>query len=139
VRVLYAHTLVLDGGLALGRLSFLARMIGHPRARGPQALLSLKDVLPDRYPIVGLSVADVIDLESKIGRLIDYGVIRARIDDLYASSARALSEPLLADLIRDGEPAYAWFADQRTVWTPRRRGWLTSMVELATRPSPAVA
>jgi len=139
VRVLYAHTLVLDGGLALGRLSFLARMIGHPRACGPQALLSLKDVLPDRYPIVGLSVADVIDLESKIGRLIDYGVIRARIDDLYASSARALSEPLLADLIRDGEPAYAWSASQRSVWQPRRRGWLTSMVELATRPSPAVA
>ena len=37
VRVLYAHALVLDGGLALGRLSFLARLIGHPRARGPQA------------------------------------------------------------------------------------------------------
>ena len=51
VRVLYAHALVLDGDLALGRLAFLARLIGHPRARGPQALLSMKDVLPDRYPI----------------------------------------------------------------------------------------
>ena len=53
VRVLYAHALVLDGDLALGRLSFLARLIGHPRSRGPQALLSMKDVLPDRYPIQG--------------------------------------------------------------------------------------
>ena len=51
VRVLYAHALVLDGDLALGRLSFLARLIGHPRSRGPQALLSMKDILPDRYPI----------------------------------------------------------------------------------------
>ena len=37
VRVLYAHVLVLDGDLALGRLSFLAWLIGHPRSRGPQA------------------------------------------------------------------------------------------------------
>lgn len=139
MRVLYAHTLVLDGGLALGRLSFLARLISHPRARGPQVLLSMKDVLPDSYPIQGLGVDEVIDLESTMGRLIDFGVIRARVDDLYASSARALSEPLLADLIRDGEPAYSWAAGQRTVWKPRRRGWLTSMVELATRPAPAVA
>ena len=51
VRVLYAQALVVDGDLALGRLSFLARLIGHPRSRGPQALLSMKDVLPGRYPI----------------------------------------------------------------------------------------
>ena len=99
VRVLYAHALVLDGDLALGRLSFLARLIGHPRARGPQALLSMKDVLPDSYPIVG-TVAEVIDGESRLGRMMDYGVIRSRVDALYASSARALSEPLLVDLIR---------------------------------------
>lgn len=138
VRVLYAHALVLDGGLALGRLSFLARLIGHPRARGPQALLSMKDVLPDRYPITG-SVAEVIDGESRLGRMIDYGVIRTRVDDLYASSARALSEPLLADLIREGEPAYAWPVSQQSVWRPSTRGWLTSLIALATRPAPAVA
>jgi hypothetical protein len=33
VRVLYAHALVLDGDLALRRLPFLARLIGHPRSR----------------------------------------------------------------------------------------------------------
>jgi len=139
VRVLYAHALVLDGGLALGRLSFLARAIGHPRARGPQALLAVKDVLPDRYPIVGLGVADVIDLENKLGRMIDYGVIRSRVDALYASSARALNEPLLVDLVQHGEPAYAWPADQPTVWKPTRRSWLTAVVEFATRPVPAGA
>ena len=138
VRVLYAHALVLDGGLALGRLSFLARLIGHPRARGPQALLSTKDVLPESYPIIG-SVADVIDRESRLGRMIDYGVIRARVDDLYASAARALGEPLLVDLVRQGEPAYSWPADERSVWRPSTDGWLTSIVAFATRPSPAAA
>ena len=99
VRVLYAHALVLDGDLALGRLSFLARLIGHPRSRGPQALLSMKDVLPDRYPIHGAGIEELIDSENRLGRMVDYGVIGARVDALYATSARALGEPLLLDLI----------------------------------------
>ena len=47
VRVLYAHALVLDADLALGRFAFLGRLVGHPRARGPQALLSMKNILPE--------------------------------------------------------------------------------------------
>ena len=96
VRVLYAHALVLDGDLALGRLAFLARLIGHPRARGPQALLSMKDVLPDRYPIQTAGIPELIDGENRIGRLMDFGVISARVDGLYASSARELNEPQTA-------------------------------------------
>lgn len=136
VRVLYAHALVLDGSLALGRLSFLARLIGHPRSRGPQALLSMKDVLPGDYPILGMGIDEIIDGESGIGRMMDFCVIRPRVDDLYATSARALHEPLLADLIRDGEPAYAWPAGQRDVWKPRSGGWVTSLIASVTRPSP---
>ena len=90
-RVLYAHALVLDGDLALGRLSFLARLVGHPRSRGPQALLSMKDVLPDRYPIDGAGVEEIIDRENRLGRMMDYGVIGARVDALYASSAHWMS------------------------------------------------
>jgi hypothetical protein len=139
VRVLYAHALVLDGDLALGRLSFLARLIGHPRSRGPQVLLSLKDVLPDRYPIRGAEVEDFIDSENRLGRMVDYGVIAARIEALYASSARALDQPMLLDLIKGGAPAYAWPIDQRHVWTPPPRRWLTSLIESVTRPRrPAV-
>jgi hypothetical protein len=134
VRVLYAHALVLDGDLALGRLSFLARLIGHPRSRGPQALLSMKDVLPDRYPIQAAGVGELIDRESRLGRLMDYGVISARIDGLFDSSSRELSEPRLLHLIRDGAPAYAWPAEQRDVWNPPSRGWLTSVIESVTRP-----
>ena len=54
VRVLFAHALVLDADLALGRLAFLGRMFGHPRARGPQTLLAMKNVLPDAYPITDI-------------------------------------------------------------------------------------
>ena len=134
VRVLYAHALVLDGDLALGRLSFLARLIGHPRSRGPQALLSVKDVLPDRYPIDGAGLEEIIDSENKLGRMVDYGVIAARVDALYAASARALGEPRLLDLIVDGTPAYAWPADQRHVWRPHSRRSFTSLVGVLTRP-----
>jgi hypothetical protein len=134
VRVLYAHALVVDGDLALGRLSFLARLIGHPRSRGPQALLSMKDVLPERYPIQEARVEELIDSENKLGRMVDYGVIAARVDALYASSARALGEPLLLDLIVDGAPAYAWPADQYHVWKPPPQPRLTSLIEFLTRP-----
>jgi hypothetical protein len=134
VRVLYAHALVLDGDLALGRLSFLARLLGHPRARGPQALLSMKDVLPDRYPIDGADVEEIIGRENKLGRMMDYGVIGVRVDALYASSARALGEPRLLDLIVDGTPGYAWPADQRHVWRPPSLRSFTSLVGILTRP-----
>jgi hypothetical protein len=134
VRVLYAHALVLDGDLALGRLSFLARLVGHPRARGPQAQLSMKDVLPDRYPIDGAGVEEIIGRENRLGRMMDYGLISTRVDALYAASALALEEPRLLDLIVDGAPAYAWPADQRDVWKPRSQRWLGSMIEFFTRP-----
>jgi len=137
VRVLYAHALVLDGDLALGRLSFLARLVGHPRSRGPQALLSMKDVLPDRYPIHGMEIEELIAAESKLGRMMDYGVIGVRVDALYAASARALGEPRLLELVVDGAPAYAWPADQRHVWKPQSQGRFTSLIEFLTRPSPA--
>jgi hypothetical protein len=134
VRVLYAHALVVDGDLALGRLSFLARLIGHPRSRGPQALLSMKDILPDRYPIHGAGIEELIDSENRLGRMVDYGVIGARVDALYATSARALSEPRLLDLIVDGAPAYAWPADQLHVWKPQPQRRFTSLIEFLTRP-----
>ncbi len=104
VRVLYAHALVLDGDLALGRLAFLARLIGHPRARGPQALLSMKDVLPDRYPIAECRNAGAHRRrEQDSARLMDFGVISARVDGLYAVVRPRVERAADSlDLIRDG-------------------------------------
>lgn len=67
--------------------------------------------------------------------MVDYGVIGARVDALYAASAQALDEPLLLSLIRGGAPAYAWPAERRDVWNrPPSRWRLTSLVEYLTRP-----
>ena len=133
VRVLFAHALVLDADLALGRLAFLGRMFGHPRARGPQTLLAMKNVLPDAYPITDIEIEDLVAVENRLGRMLDYGVISARIEELYAASARALGEPRLLDLVRDGAPAYEWPAELRDVWEPPSSGRIRAVVGFATR------
>jgi len=137
VRVLFAHALVLDADLALGRFAFVARLIGHPRARGPQALLSMKDVLPVSYPIDEVEVEELVDSENKVFRMVDYGVIAPRVDALYAASAQAIGEPRLLDLVRDGTPAYEWPAELRDVWEPPSSGRIRVVVGLATRPRTA--
>jgi hypothetical protein len=134
VRVLYAHALVLDGDLALGRLSFLGRVMGHPRVRSPQALLAMRRVLPESYPIREPDVERLINSENWLGRILDYGVIGARVEALYARSASVLDEPRLMSLVHDGAPSYAWPADQREVWEPRSRRRLRTLVQFLTRP-----
>jgi hypothetical protein len=134
VRVLFAHALVLDANLALGRLSFLGRVIGHPRVRGPQTLLALNNVLPERYPLLEPKVEHLIAAEHRLGRMLDYGVIAGRVEALYSSSAQALDEPGLLELVQDGAPSYAWPVEQRGVWerVPPQR--LTAMIDLLTCP-----
>src|SRR6476469_5413266 len=77
LRVLYAHALAAAPRLALGRLPPLG-MAG--------VFLSLRRVLPDRYPLdrdVERYVAD----EQRLGRLLDYAVIAPRLQRLYEWSA----------------------------------------------------
>jgi hypothetical protein len=50
-RVLYAHALVAAPRLALGRLAGLARTLGDPRLGMAGAFLSLRRVVPNRYPL----------------------------------------------------------------------------------------
>jgi len=51
-RVLYAHALVGAPRLALGRFAPLARVLGDPRLGMAGAFLSLRRVLPNRYPLL---------------------------------------------------------------------------------------
>jgi len=138
VRVLYAHALVLDARLALGRFAFVATLVGHPRARGPQALLSMKDVLPVSYPIGDMTIEEIIDSENRTFRMVDFGVIAPRAEALYVMSADALGELRLLGLVDDGRPAYAWPADQRRVWRPVRTPRLHRLVDLLTRPAAGI-
>jgi len=74
-RLVCVHALVIRPRLAVGRLALAGRLIGDPRWRGADLFLSLHNILPDRYPLTGLSIDQILALENSAGRLIDYGVI----------------------------------------------------------------
>jgi hypothetical protein len=119
VRVLYAHALAAAPRLALGRLAALGRLLGDPRLGMAGLFLSLRRVLPDRYPLA-LDVERYIVDEQRLGRMLDYAVIVPRLQSLYEWSAEELCEPRLLGLVRDGSPIYAWPFEQRHVWrTPK--------------------
>jgi hypothetical protein len=115
LRVLYAHALAAAPRLALGRLAPLGRLLGDPRLGMAGVFLSLRRVLPNRYPLA-LDVERYIADEQRLGRMLDYAVIAPRLQRLYEWSAEELGEPGLLELVRDGNPIYAWPFEQRHVW-----------------------
>lgn len=117
VRVLYTHAVVAAPRLALGRFGPLGRVVGDPRLGAAGAFLSLRRVLPDRYPLE-LDVESYVADEQRLGRLLDYAVIAPRLQPLYEWSAGELGEPGLLELVRDGNPVYAWPYAERHVWRP---------------------
>lgn len=94
--------------------------------------LSLGRVLPDRYPLerdVERYVAD----EQRLGRLLDYAVIVPRLQGVYEWSAEELDEPRLLELVRDGNPIYAWPYDERHVWHSPHMPFAGRVLERVTR------
>ena len=132
VRVLYAHALVGAPHLALGRLALLGRVLGDPRIGMAGVFLSLRRVLPNRYPLVP-DVDRYIADEQRLGRLLDYSVIVPRLQRMYEWSAVELGEPRLLDLVRDGNPVYAWPFEDRRVWASARMPAVGRALERATR------
>ena len=59
-----------------------------------------------------------LDAELSFGRLLDYGVIVPRMQQLYEWSASELGAPGLVECVRDGAPTYAWSLEDRDVWQP---------------------
>jgi hypothetical protein len=114
-RVLYTHAVVAAPRLALGRFGPLGCVLGDPRLGVAGVFLSLSRVLPDRYPLA-LAVESYIADEQRLGRLLDYAVIVPRLQRLYEWSAEELGEPRLLELVRDGNPIYAWPYAERHVW-----------------------
>jgi len=131
VRVLYAHSLVGAPRLALGRFAPLARLLGDPRLGMAGVFLSLRRVLPNRYPLA-LDVERYIADEQRLGRLLDYAVIVSRLQRLYEWSAGELGEPGLLELVRDGNPIYAWPFEERHVWRPPQMPTVGRFLEPAT-------
>ena len=131
LRVLYAHSLGAAPRLALGRLAPLGRLLGDPRLGMAGVFLSLRRVLPDRYPLAD-DVERYIDAEQRLGRILDYAVIVPRLQPLYEWSAEELGEPRLLELVRDGSPVYAWPFEQRHVWRPPRMKLPVRVIERVT-------
>jgi hypothetical protein len=117
VRVLYAHALVAAPRLALGRFAPLGGILGDPRLGMAGAFLSLRRVLPERYP-PAQELDAYLAAEHSLGRMLDYGVITPRLQRLYDWSALELRQPALRELCRDGTPTYAWPDPDRRVWNP---------------------
>jgi hypothetical protein len=134
VRVLYAHALNAAPQLALGRLAPLGRVVGDPRLGMTGAFLSLRRVLPNRYPLAH-DVERYIADEQRLGRMLDYAVIVPRLQRLYEWSADELAEPRVLGLVRDGYPVYAWPFEERHVWRSRHVPLAARVLERVTRPS----
>jgi hypothetical protein len=133
VRVLYAHALAAAPRLALGRFAPLGRVLGDPRLGMAGVFLSLRRVLPSRYPLAR-DVERYIAEEQRLGRMLDYAVIVPRLQRLYEWSAAELGEPRVRELVRDGSPVYAWPFERRHVWRAREMPLPARVIERATRP-----
>jgi hypothetical protein len=131
LRVLYAHSLVAAPRLALGRLAPLGRVLGDPRLGMTGAFLSLRRVLPNRYPL-DRHVSRYIDDEQRLGRMLDYAVIVPRLQRLYEWSAEELGEARVLELVRDGNPVYAWPFEERRVWRTEHMPWAARVLARAT-------
>jgi hypothetical protein len=131
-RVLYAHALAAAPRLALGRFAPLGRLLGDPRLGMAGLFLSLRRVLPNRYPLT-LDVERYIADEQRLGRMLDYAVIAPRLQGLYEWSAQDIDEPRLLELVRDGNPIYAWPFEQRHVWRRPSMPLAARVLERATR------
>jgi hypothetical protein len=132
VRVLYAHSLVGAPRLALGRFHLLGPLLGDPRLGMAGVFLSLRRVLPNRYPLAP-DVERYIADEQRLGRLLDYAVIVPRLQRMYEWSATELGEPRLLQLVRDGNPIYAWPFEERHVWRSKDMPAVARLLERATR------
>lgn len=131
LRVFFAHGLVAAPRTALGPLWPAAAVLGDPRRRGTGWFLSLRNILPEWYPLDDLTIDEVLRAENWFGRHVDYGVIVPRLERLYAFAAAELRDPRISGLVRDGAPTYAWPAGRDHVWEPV--GTTVRLVGLLTR------
>jgi hypothetical protein len=131
-RVQFAHALVGAPRLAAGRFAPLGRLVGDPRLGMAGVFLSLRRVLPNTYRLDG-DVEYYIADEQCLGRLLDYAVIVPRLQRLYEWSAQDLDEPRLLELVRDGNPIYAWPFEQRHVWRAPYMPLAARVLERVTR------
>lgn len=114
-RVLFTQAMVADPRQALGLLAPFGRVLGNPRGGSVRLFLDLHHSFPDRYPLAGLDIDQLVEQEGRLAHALDYGVVLPRASQVYALAAAALDEPRLTDLVHDGTPCYALPTDH-AVW-----------------------
>jgi hypothetical protein len=128
-RVLFAHALVAAPRISLGWLRPLAPILGDPRFGMTGIFLQISRVVPDRYPLND-PVSSYLADELGFGRLLDFGIIVPRLQQLYEWSAHELAEPALLSCTREGALTYAWSFEDREVWKPPRSPWVRLLTRL---------
>ena len=134
LRVLYAHALNAAPWLALGRLAALGRVARRPASRDGGGVSLPRSRSPNRYPLA-FDVEHYIADEQRLGQLLDYAVVVPRLQALYEWSADELAEPRVLELVREGNPIYAWPYEQRHVWRSRKMPFAGRVLGRVTRPS----
>jgi len=89
-------------------------------------------VVPDQYPLRD-SVRFLLRNELGFGRLVDFGVIAPRLQQLYQWPAHELAAPGLLDCVRDGALTYAFSFEDRSVWQPPK-SFIFQMAQRALPP-----
>jgi hypothetical protein len=131
-RVLYTHAMVAAPRMSLGWLRPLAPFLGDPRLGMTGIFLQLSRVLPSEYPLSG-SVRFYLRAEHGFGRMVDFGMIVPRLQQLYQWSAHELAAPGLLDFVRDGATTYARSFENRSVWQPPK-SFILQMTQRAFPP-----
>jgi hypothetical protein len=128
-RVLYAHALVAAPRMALSWLAPLAPPLGDPRLGMAGIFLSLSRVLPASYPLTE-SVDFYLADELSFGRVLDFGVIWPRLQQLYEWSALELNIPGLLDCVDHGLMTYAWSIEEASVMQTRSSPMVRAVARL---------
>ncbi|WP_063043254.1 hypothetical protein [Nocardia pseudovaccinii] len=113
MRVLFTHVLVARPTLALGRFGALGSWSADPRRSSVRLFLDLRNVFPEVYPLVNMSVDAVLALEGRVARALDYGLIVPKLEQIYAFAAEQLDEPTIVGLVENGDPCYAGLRIER--------------------------
>jgi hypothetical protein len=66
--------------------------------------------------------------------MLDYAVIVPRLQRLYEWSAGEVAEPRVLELVRDGNPIYAWPYEERHVWRAGQMPFAGRVLARVTRP-----
>jgi len=120
MRVIYAHALVENPRLALGKLAWLGPRIADPRGGTVGLFLDLRTAFPQRYPLLGVDIDTLINEEAGLPRVLDTAAILPRLGALYDFAAAVLQLPAVSSLHVGDVPTYTGIVLHPQAWAHRR-------------------